>query len=65
MVYAFRVRHRILSLECADCQRTIRVPVDDDHEPPLHRCLEGKVVPFKDVDEQGRANSYWYNHLLE
>lgn len=59
------MRHRILKLECADCGRTVRVPVDDDHEPPLHRCLRGEVKNFSGVDEQGRANSYWFNHLLD
>lgn len=59
------MRHRILKLECSLCGRTVRVPVDDDHEPPLHRCLEGRIVTFSEVDDQGRANSYWFNHLLD
>lgn len=59
------MRHRILILECGLCGRTIKVPVDDDHEPPKHRCLEGKVQEFHNVEEKGRANSYWFNHLLE
>ena len=47
------------------CGRTIKVPVDDDHEPPKHRCLDGRVQEFQNVEEKGRANSYWFNHLLE
>jgi len=59
------VRHRILRLECPDCLKSVRVPVDDDHEPPVHRCLRGEIRPFEGVTEQGRANSYWLNHLLD
>ena len=58
------MRHRILRLECGDCGKSVRVPVDDDHEAPLHRCTMGRVIPFPRTEEQGRANSYWFNHLL-
>jgi hypothetical protein len=54
-----------LKLECEDCGRSVRLPVDDDYEPPVHRCLRGEVRPFPGVTEQGRANSYWFNHLLD